>query len=373
MTASGNIAAAAMPAGIHLLDGLQGAANAATVIGVLIAVSAAAVAVASLRTQAKSQELTAILTTNDLWLEVGRAPDRFVSLSSLTVSVVRRIYGELSAGDDASALMTHADSQGISLPVPFIVGSLLPQGGRERDRAPERENAYLNEMRARALALGYVRTVLGDRNRALQWLSDSDMERVLQDFATLDAAMNTWVNRMNEVAELYEGNLVDRRRFVGKRSVAIVQQLFVAEPYILWRNSTISGRWGLRVLGLGAEARLYHWRSVLQKAAIQLREDADPHGYSPSSSYRGFSACLGWIIGPGSTPRGGFARWIAEARIRRGLGAGYGARSKARQNDLVETLPRSTGSGLASGTLTWAGLIEEPTAVKDAIAMLRRP
>jgi hypothetical protein len=353
----------------NLLHGLQGAANAATVIGVLVAAGAAFVAVASLRSQARSQQLTAIMTTNTLWLDVGGAVDTDIKLSRSTVTAIRRVYSEL-LGYPGAAVDTDQPATELVMRVPFIISGLLPSGTLQSGMAPNDEIQYLSKLRARTLAFGYVRTVLQDRQYSPAWATSAMKRAIERDLAALDNAMTTWVNRLNEVAELYEGNLLDRRRFVGKRSVAIIQQLFAAEPYILWRNSTTPGRWGLRVLGLGSEARRYHWRSPLQRAAIRLR--VDPRGYQRSLTYPGLCERLGWIIGPGHTASNVFAWGLAQFRLKAGLGSGYTWGNKARQNEFISMLPTSVSSGLTSTSISWRDVAADPATVRNAVILLEK-
>ena len=213
---------------------------------------------------------------------------------------VRSSYAELNSQSAVSAISTGRPPTPLTQRAPFIVSALFPMGNADWDAAPNVESVYLANTKSRTLALGYVRTVLSAEILS-PWIPAETRGEVYDDLAALDHAMETWVGRMNEIAELYEENLIDRRLFVRKRSVSLIQQLFAAEPYILWRNSTTPGRWGLRVLGVGAEARFYHWNSHLQNAAIRLR--VDPGGYRNMGEYRGLGEALGWIIGPGTTAK----------------------------------------------------------------------
>ena len=163
---------------------------------------------------------------------------------------------------------------------PFVLGALLPTGITTRESAPADEDTYSADLRARALVLGYVRTLLEDERCRPTWMDIVTSQQIAADLDSLDHVLGVWVNKMNEIAELYESNLMDRRRFVGKRSASLVRLLFMAEPHILWRNSKTSGRWGIRVLGIGGEARLYHWYSPLQQphfdSLMQTHRDLNP-------------------------------------------------------------------------------------------------
>ncbi len=286
---------------------LADAAAVATTLGFLAAAVAVYFGLESLRTEAQAARLESIITTNELWKEVSLAVDHAIELSSTTIESIQRAYALLNE-DRICSVTAGTIVEPLNARVPFVAAALLPIGNSTWGSAPEDEAAYLRDVRRRALGIGFVRTVLAEESLS-PWLNGQDRGQVVDDLQALDMAMTLWVGRMNEVAELYQEALLDRRLFVSKRSVTLIQQLFAAEPYILWRNSTTPGRWGLRPLGLGSEARLYHWGSPLQRAAIRLR--LDPVGYSESDTYPGFSKQLGWIVGPGSA----WARRIRNVRI----------------------------------------------------------
>lgn len=194
-----------------------------------------------------------------------------------------------------------------------------------------------------------------------------------EELAAVDRAMEAWVGKMNEIAELYELNVLDRHAFVGKRSVALVQRSFVAEPYLLWRNTVKPGRWGLRLLGLGTAARSYQWASLLQESAIGL--SVDPAGFGPSATYPGLIASLGWAIGAGSTNENPFTRTLSYFRLRARLGAPFGAAAKRRHKALVNRLPHEVTSGHsgAAADLAWADTVADPTLVVEGLRLLRGP
>lgn len=339
-------------------------ANIAAVAGFLIAVAAAVVAARSLRSQAKSQRLDAIITTNEFWAEATRSTETPVTLSTTTVAAIRRIYDEVLGAPYLSVLDNGPLAREIALRVPFAASMLLPIGLQDPAKSPQNEKDYLADLGLRVRAFGFVRTILDDPELRHGWLSETESKQVANDLQALDSAMARWVNRMNEVAELYGTGLIDRRSFVGKRSVMLLQQLSAAEPYILWRNSTTPGRWGLRVLGLGAEARFYHWMSPLQRAAIRQR--VDPEHYGESGPYPGFAAATGWIVGPGTTSSGAIAHRWSEIRIRRRIGSSFRARSQRAQNEFVTSLPTSDDSGLEAGSLSWGDFAADPSLVLDS-------
>ena len=345
-------------------DIIQDIAGIATAFGVPTAVVAGLIAVRSLKTQADAQRLEAILTTNRQWQDVAKANQSPANLSARTINAIIRAYEEMKCDWLGSAVKTGDSPVDLTSPVPFAAAAFLPFGESIWEQAPNDESTYLTRTYARTLALGYVRTVLSTPALS-SWLKSSERVEISDDLRRLDQAMERWVGRMNEIAELYENNLVDRPLFVRKRSVSLIQQLFAAEPYILWRNSTTPGRWGLRILGIGAEARFYHWRSYLQHAAIRLR--VDPPGYGPCPGYAGFSESLGWIIGPGATTAGSSDRRLSERTLHKGLGVGFNPVSKQLQNDVIASLPTNKESGLRPGPFEWLEVCTEPRRLARAL------
>lgn len=185
-----------------------------------------------------------------------------------------------------------------------------------------------------------------------------------------------------------------------------MQRMFVAEPYILWRNSRTPGRWGLRLLGLGAAARYYHWTSALQGAGLRLR--VDPPGFAKRGTYSGHTASLGWIIGAGRRPsriekslaqawawvrrnvpsrrsrqslirsprsaRVNIVRmWWSELLLKVRLGTEIGPRQKLKHSAYVRALPHNAESGLPRdpGELTWEEVVGTNTLVVESLRQLR--
>jgi hypothetical protein len=189
----------------------------------------------------------------------------------------------------------------------------------------------------------------------------------------LRQSVEKYVNVMNEVAELYEADLIERRLFLGKRHVAIIQQAYFVEPYILWRNSIESGRWGLRILSIGHEARVYHWEQVLQQSAIRAR--VDPVGYQPYDGiYLGFCGSVGWMIGPGKVSNSRLRAWCSERRTRRRLNRGFTPAAKRKQNRSILTMPRNSSSGYAPSPMTdkrWNDYVNTPGLLSTAAETIR--
>lgn len=349
-------------------------ADIATVAGVLFAFVAAWIAIGSLRSQARGQKLESISFTNAIWDAVSQLGSKPVQLSPRTVWIVQRIHSDLEPHThpiaSSSSLGTIQVSEPLSMEVPFIVGALLPRGNPDKASAPAKERHYLEQQQARAVSLGYVWSTICDETAAPPWAPSADLATAREELAIIDRAMEAWVERMNEIAELFELAVLDRRAFVGIRSVALVQRLFVAEPYILWRNTVKPGRWGLRLFGLGSAARCYHWASVLQRDALRLW--VNPGGFGPSIGYPGFVESLGWIIGAGSTRTDPFTRLASAVRLRNGLGSPFGHRWKRRYNKMVAELPHNPSSGYTATdrTLSWHDVATDPNIAAENIRKL---
>ena len=362
---------------LSVQDIIQDVAGIATALGIPVAIAGGIIAVRSLRTQAGAQRLEAILATNVQWQEIGKSTSTPFTLSTDAIMAIRRVYAELNYEPAMSATVTGKPASPLALSIPFITASFFPVGNTDRNAAPNAEEAYITEVRARTLVYGYVRTVLATEKLS-PWMSPATREEIRDQFDRLDRAMEQWVNKINEIAELYENELIDRQLFVRKRSVVIIQQLFAAEPYILWRNCTDLQRWGLRVLSLGAEARMYHWYLYLQhagyphfhRAAIKLR--VDPDGYGPTDSYDGFCNSAGWILGARITAGNMSHMKPSERKLRRRLGLGFSEPNKKLQNDVIESLPRDSESGLPAGPFDWLDTArkDDPVKLRSAISSL---
>lgn len=353
------------------------AADIATTAGVLFAVVASWIGVRSLRSQAGSQRLESLSATNVLWIEVGQLGAKTQALSPSTLRIVQWIYADLEARGGlpvrGGVLGTETIDHALTAGVPFVVGALLPHGTQKPQDAPDDERSYLDRQVARAFAFGYLRAVLRDDARNSAGATPEELVTAREELAAVDRAMEAWVGKMNEIAELYELNVLDRHAFVGKRSVALVQRSFVAEPYILWRNTVKPGRWGLRLLGLGTAARTYQWASLLQENAVGL--SVNPARFGPSATYPGLIASLGWAIGAGSTNENPFSRASSYFRLRARLGAPFSASAKRRHKKLINKLPHDVTSGHsgAAADLTWVDTVADPTLVVEGLRLLRGP
>ncbi|MHB8341430.1 MAG: hypothetical protein ACYDB7_09695, partial [Mycobacteriales bacterium] len=234
-------------------------ANAFTIGGFVVASAAIWFAGRQLRMQARSQRLTAILETNRLWWDVPTVHATIQTpavVSGVTLDLVAHVYREIVADRDAAVGPWPEPRADARQGVPFILAALFPVA---EPGAPTTEAAYRRRMLDRALGVGIVLTVLNliARGADVSALLSSGRfgpdaaAKVRADLQVVQDALDRYVGALNEIAELYGARLIDRRLFLGKRHVALIQQAFVVEPYLLWRNTVHGGRWGLRVLALG--------------------------------------------------------------------------------------------------------------------------
>lgn len=351
------------------------AADVATTVGVLFAVVASWIGLRSLRSQAGSQKLESLSATNVLWVEVGQLGSRTQVLSPSTLRIVQAIYADVESRAGlrvcGGALGTDPIDRPLTAGVPFVLGALLPRGTQDAREAPNDERSYLEHQVARAVAFGYLRAVLRDDALNPAGATPEEIATAREELTAIDRAMEEWVGKMNEIAELYELDVLDRHAFVGKRSVALVQRSFVTEPYLLWRNTVKPGRWGLRLLGLGTAARCYQWASLLQENAVGL--SVNPAGFGPTATYPGLIASLGWAIGAGSTGDNPITRASSYVRLRARMAAPFSGAAKRRHRKLINGLPHDVTSGHsgAGAAITWADTAADPSVIEESLRLLR--
>ena len=295
-----------------------------------------------MRTQAVAQKLTSVIETNNLWKEVQDVVGSLTEISSGTLLLVRAIFDEVIV-DRVSALPRQVNGlPSISKGPPFSVTPLFQARALEARAAPKSHVEYEREMLDRAFTFALLfstLTAIGEgrllKIKDEESISAEQVNCVKADLQNLEKSMERYVGQMNNLAELYEQGLTPRRLFLGKRHIAILQQSFAAEPYILWRNSVKDDRWGMRVLALGQAARSYHWQSLIHTKDISLR--GDPVGYGQNETYTGLNQSIGTIIAQGSTDKGFFKAAVNQIDERHLLN-GFRRKDKKRQNNLREDL-----------------------------------
>ena len=288
--------------------------------------------------QANSQKLTSVIETNNFWTEVTDIVKLPCQIRPETLSIVRRIYDQFICDRSSSLPQIAADSPSFLKGVPFVFTALFPSETPGGELAPDSQIQYERQMLDRAFTFSLIYSVLTDIGEgrlctfADGYFINKDQSALIRDdLRRIEKAMDDYVGEFNNLAELYEVGLTPRRLFLGKRHVAIVQQIFAAEPYILWRNSIRDDRWGMRLLGLGEAARTYHWKSHLHSKSIALR--GDPPGFEANGDYIGHCKSIGVIISPGQkqTTNLGIPGLRMKTRV---FKTGFRVRDKRRQSRL---------------------------------------
>ena len=142
-----------------------------------------------------------------------------------------------------------------------------------------------------------------------------------EDFETI----RQYVNAVNDVAEMVEAGLVDVGYFLGKYHLALVREVYIAEPYICYLNLyTSSGRWGMRVLRVGEMARNYNDISPIHRQPIFFRDDVE---FGPI-----YGALSGRLV------RAKKCLWFVQGRL--SLYPSLNARSKRRQTRFLDLVRR---------------------------------
>lgn len=325
-----------------------------TALAVLVGLAAAVAAVRQLTVSAEASKLGAVLETNQHWQRT-RDAQRQVTLREATLRHISSFY----AAAGVCSVLPEPPPQEVSALAPKILGVLgprVPMTAPRANDAPTYERVAL----ARALLVGSLMNSLRDAA-----LTNAEIR---DDLIQLTEAVTGWVNQLNELAELYGEKIIDRRLLIGKVHVDLSRAVWYAEPYILWRNTTHPGRWGLRLLAFGEEARQYHWTSPLQNSPVM--EDADIDDLAPTHTYPGFCVSQGWMYGPGRSDIGKLKR--SERAIRSMLGSGFTLEARRRQLEIIEKLPCSalllSEDRVSAGT--WEALRANQDRYLDAFCVL---
>ncbi len=338
----------------YLAVNLADAASIFTIGGFGAATAAIWFAGRQLRTQAASQKLHAVLETNRLWVDVNTSMrSEPIAFPPHVLRLILRAYRENAPGS-RPALPNHLEpATPIEMVTPFGLACLLPAGVTDPAAAPRCEREYSRLMLVRALVTGVVLTTLDATARGLDGppaLADVSANERVELSACLDALhrhLRHYVNRLNEVAELYEAGLLDRRLFLTKRNTTIIRQAFVVEPYILWWNTVATGRWGMRILSLARAARMHHWADSLQRQPLRL--SVEPVALRPIGDYPGLIAQTGWIVGAGHEPEPRrVTTGIHLPRTGSHLMDGFSERDKREQNQLIHDLHLTPGDSAAA-------------------------
>lgn len=141
------------------------------------------------------------------------------------------------------------------------------------------------------------------------------------------------VNSYNDVAQLVDSRLFEATPILGTYHIAIIRELFIAEPYI-WHRMLFErpGRWGMRVLRLGEMARSYNAMNPIHRRDVIFDGDASYGTILPAATPSWLRRAWWWarvrVAGyPTLTPRSKVAQNKLAARLADALGTPYPERS----------------------------------------------
>lgn len=319
-------------------------ADFAQVGATLIAALAVPLAVRQLRMQAGSSRLEVMAVVDERWarrstkpgerlLRLGvpaqegdeRTPDPLRVLDESTLSVIRETLNQHGA-------VPAARPPDLDEVVPSLLLLLTPQYDPPDvpHPLPTSEEQYTTNLLHRSRAVFEIMNRL-DRPGGNQ-LVKRDLRRVL-------AVVEGYVNAVNDIAELMELEVADSVDLLRKRHFALMREVHLVEPFILWKNAVSeTGRWGMRVLALGASARAFHWSSPLhQRKDVYLVLASDDRPYL----HREYGAVVAASASPSRVPSL-IQRQLRRRRVKRV----FSDKSKLNQESLVkssQTIQRAVG------------------------------
>jgi hypothetical protein len=249
-------------------------------------------------------------------LGVERLPGASDVLGNESIDLARRRY-------DAGQTDVGIRPDHVGRVIPYVLLSLLPSiaSFQMEDRCPHNEDQYRELLLRRCHLLFPVLD-------ALQYSQDPTRN---SDLASALALVEGYVNAVNDVVEMIEQGDLGLSWFLGKRHYAVLREIHVLEPFILWKTAhENNGRWGLRVLLLGAAARKFHWTNRLH-CATDVRFVAISKGAEYAlESY-------GYILR--GRPRKIPVPYLVEkVYTNRATARCFSRRAKSRQTDLVKEL-----------------------------------
>jgi hypothetical protein len=168
---------------------------------------------------------------------------------------------------------------------------------------------------------GYERALIA-RIRIVHTLRE-DMRR--EDFRHVKRLVDAY----NYVAEKIDSRLFDATPTLGTYHIAIIRELFIAEPYI-WHRMLFErpGRWGMRALRLGEMARSYNEMNPIHRRDVIFDGDKPYGTILPKTKPRKLRRAWWWIhvrvVGyPTITPRSKVAQNRLAERLADALDAPY--------------------------------------------------
>jgi len=142
------------------------------------------------------------------------------------------------------------------------------------------------------------------------------------------AQIKHYVGQLNDIAQVIEQRAVKRLDFLGTYHLALIREVYIAEPFILLYAWERNGRWGMRVLRLGELARQYNDISPLHRRPVSFAREPWERDV--------------WTVYPGYTGKR-IRRAGLRVRHRLGLYAFFSNRSKRKQNELLAEMETYLG------------------------------
>lgn len=297
----------------------------AALAGGIAAVIGVVFGLRQLALQAQAAKLSVLVVINEGWkkrknIALDRTDrDRWTSeapLSPETTAVVRQALGVSGAAPVAVTSTPLLD------PVPFALLLLAPQwSGAANPVIARNEESYTAQLKRRCEA-SFV---------AFEALSNDDAaEEPREAFARLSLMTERFVSEMNDIAELVESRIMNPVDFLRKRHFSVMREVYVVEPLILWRSCQPGvGRWGMRVLALGAAARAFHWTDELH--CFKDVETLSPRERAAFGEGSDTLAIPDLLIGGVAKPRAAIRRLTQTGVVLHYFSQGY----RAQQNDLL--------------------------------------
>lgn len=226
-----------------------------TYAGILAAVTGLVgltIGVRQLVTQARAARLDVLVVINDSWRKRkstarSESADALPALSARTThKFISETFARYGAHPIATELPLGSD------PVPFGFLAFAPSWATSSAVfVPRNESEYVALLRQRCDAsFGLFDSLAAGDGPSV----------ACEAFDGLSKMAERFVSDLNDIAELVESRVMDPVAFLRKRHYAVMREVYVLEPYILWRSTRPGwGRWGMRVLALGASARAFHW------------------------------------------------------------------------------------------------------------------
>jgi hypothetical protein len=256
---------------------LQDLGNIGQALAALVAIFGIPLAVRQLRMQNRISRLDVLRDLDRRWSQradrsLAEHPPGAPLLSVATGKAVTELFAALGSTPAFSV------DEGDSFPRQLM--ALSPDLGSVKRAPGEPETPSggpRNEREYEAVLLARCRMVFPVLDRLTA--SDDDDHRA--DIRKVFLLVSGFAASLSDVAEMFDFGLADPEQFMEKRHLAVVRDVHVIEPLLLWqatRTGDHRSMRALRTLALGAAARSYTWLTDFHgSATIGLRRDTRDH------------------------------------------------------------------------------------------------